>query len=80
MYPPRAAEIHCVTISQIAVVTTNVVAETPRSAQGEIEVRSSSDPSAINIKEAPIATKAPAMDAGHDAVDFPEGTTEPKCS
>jgi hypothetical protein len=29
MYPPSAAETHCVTMSQIAVVTVKVVAETP---------------------------------------------------
>jgi Protein of unknown function (DUF3035) len=64
-------------MSQIAVVTTNVVADTPLSAPDEIEAKPRPDPNAKNISEAAIATNAPAAIAGHDAADFPDVTGEP---
>jgi hypothetical protein len=56
-------------MSQIAVVTVNVVADTPRSGQGEIDANPMPEPSANKTNETPAATKAPAMIAGQEAVD-----------
>ena len=68
-YPPKPEEIHCVTISQIAEVTTNVVAEMPCPGQGEIAANPSPDPSVKNTSDTAAATKAPAMMAGQDTAD-----------
>ena len=74
MYPPRPAEIHCVTMSQMAVVTVNVVADTPRPGHGDISANPRPDPNASKISDTETATNAPAMIAAHEAADLP-GTT-----
>ena len=71
IYPPSAAESHWVTISQIAAVTVNVVAEAPCPGQGEIEANPRPDPRASRTSETDTATTAPAKMAGQDAADFP---------
>jgi hypothetical protein len=60
----------------MAVVMANVVADAPRSGQGEIEANPMPDPRAIKMTLAAAATKAPAMMDGHDAADL--GTTDPE--
>ncbi|MGA2190902.1 MAG: hypothetical protein ABSH33_20480 [Steroidobacteraceae bacterium] len=57
-------------MSQIAVDTVKVVAETPRFGQGEIDANPSPDPTASKTKETDAATKAPAMIAGQDVADW----------
>lgn len=58
-------------MSQIAAVIVNVIAETPRFGQGEIDAKPSPDPNASRVSETAAATKAPAMIAGQDAADLP---------
>src|ERR1700679_3834837 len=64
------ADTHCVMISQIAVVTANVVPEMPLPGQGDMEAKPKPEPSANRTRETAIATNAPAMIAGHDAADL----------
>ncbi|HTB65140.1 MAG TPA: hypothetical protein VK727_02865 [Steroidobacteraceae bacterium] len=58
------------TISQMAVVTANVVIEMPWPSQGEIEAKPSPDPSANKTSDTETAANAPAMMADQEAVDF----------
>jgi hypothetical protein len=67
MYPPNPEAIHCITMSQIAALAANVVAETPRAGQGEMDAKPRPDPNTNNTKETAVATNAPAMMAPQDA-------------
>jgi hypothetical protein len=66
MYPPIAADSHCVTISQIAPEMANVVADAPRFAHGEIVANPRPAPSANSMIDVATATAAPAMMAPHE--------------
>jgi hypothetical protein len=64
-------------MAQIAVLIAIVVPDTLRFVQGEIEKNSRPCPSPSKKSEATIATKAPAITAGHDAANAPSMTAEP---
>jgi hypothetical protein len=53
----------------MAVITVNVVADTPLFGQADTEARPNPDPSAASTTEAAAATNAPAKIAGHDTAD-----------
>jgi hypothetical protein len=53
----------------MAVITVNVVADTPLFGQADTEARPNPDPSAASTREAAAATNAPAKIAGHDTAD-----------
>jgi hypothetical protein len=67
MYPPRAAEIHWVTMSQIAALMVKALTAAPALDHAEKDSRPTPEPTAIKINEADTATNAPAAIAGHEA-------------
>jgi hypothetical protein len=61
-------------MSPIAVITENVVSETPLLGQGDTEARPRPEASANRISETAAATTAPAMIAAHDTADLVAST------
>jgi hypothetical protein len=61
-------------MSPIAVITENVVNETPLLGQGDTEARPRPEASASRISETAAATTEPAMIAAHDTADLVAST------
>src|SRR5262245_60628890 len=67
------------TMSQIAVITVNVVADAPSPRQGDTDASPSPDPSAIRMRDTEAATNAPARMAGHETAEL-KASTDEACS
>jgi hypothetical protein len=66
MYPPNPDEIHCVTMSQIAELTTKVAGDTPCPRHGDMAANPNPDPNVKSTRDIAAATKAPAIMADQD--------------
>src|SRR3569833_2077288 len=68
-YPPTAEAIHCITMSQIAVMIETVAADAPAFGHAEIEAKPCPVPNALSSSDTAAATAPPAMMAAQDTAE-----------